>query len=43
MSPLSMWSPRHTHVRANFVDVEIAKEMSQIAELKTFTENVGPN
>ena len=33
------WSPRRCYVRANFVDVEMPKKMSQFAELKTLTEN----
>ena len=31
------WSRRRRFVRVNVVDVEIPKEMSQVAELKTFT------
>ena len=39
---LSRWSSRHSNGCANSVDVEIPKEMSQFADLKTLTENVGP-
>ena len=36
-----MWSPRHSYVRGNVVDVEIPKEMNHFGEVKTFTEHVG--
>ena len=39
---LSKWSPQHSFVRDNIVDVEISREMSHFAVLKTLTENVVP-
>ena len=40
---LSKWSLRRSYRRANVVDVDIPEAVSQFAELKTLTEDVGRN
>ena len=40
---LNKWSPQHSHMRANPVDVEIPTELSQMGYLKTLVQHVGHN
>ena len=40
---LDKWSPQHSHMRANPVDVEIPTELSQLEYLETLVQHVGHN